>query len=95
MNIQLVTSIENKVNEIANKNNLKIETLNIEYQPSANYGPEEDDSTNDTYIWTVYLDTSTVTEDNVMNFIAEAQGECSIEEELNVLIEIDNFDFDD
>lgn len=93
MNIQLVTSIENKVNEIAAKHNLTTDTVNIEYYPSANYGPEEDDCTNDTYVWTVCAKPSTASKEDIMDFIAEVQGECSIDEELNVFIEVDNFDF--
>lgn len=92
MNIQLVTSIENKVNEIAAKHNLTTETINIEYMPSSQYGTEEDECTNETYVWTVYVKTSTVSKKDVMNFMGEVQGECSIDEELNVFIEVDNFD---
>lgn len=95
MNIQLVTSIENKVIEIANKLNINSTTINIEYAPSCQYGPEEDDSTNDTYIWTVMVESSNATEENMKNFIAEVEGECSIDEEVDVLIEIANFEFSD
>lgn len=95
MNIQLVTSIENKVIEIANKLNINSTTINIEYAPSCQYGPEEDDSTNDTYIWTVMVEYSNATEENMKNFIAEVEGECSIDEEVDVLIEIANFEFSD
>lgn len=95
MNIQLVTSIENKVIEIANKLNINSTTINIEYAPSCQYGPEEDDSTNDTYIWTVMIESSNATEENMKNFIAEVEGECSIDEEVDVLMEIANFEFSD
>lgn len=84
-------TINNKINKVAKKFNIKIDTIEINLIPSWNYG--EDSTNNEFDVKISIVDPEKVSEKRVKNFIGYAEAFCTKAWKYDTTIEIINKEY--
>lgn len=84
-------TINNKINKVAKKFNIKIDEIEIKMTPSWNYG---EDNTNDTFEVSMSIkNPDSVSVKRIQNFIGNVEYACSKNWKYNTFIDITNKEY--
>jgi len=87
------TTIKSQVENIAKKLNIKLVNLNVELNPSFDYGK---DTTNDIYSVSAKVENpEAISQDKMKSFMSTVESECYEDWKYETYIDIENFDIEE